>query len=148
MFQENTLIGNLGKDPERRYTSRGGVPFTVFSIATNRKYENPLGETVEETAWWRILTWGKLGENCLQYLKKGRLVLVKGRTICDPKTGGPRVYKRADNSYGASNEVNAELVKFLDKAPGNGVIAGSGEMEGPPEGEPLPPPGMDEDMQI
>ena len=107
-----TLIGNLGKDPEMRYTP-SGQPITSFSVASNRKYTNNNGEAVKETTWFRISAWGKLAETCNQYLKKGRLVYVEGRLTPDKNTGGPRVWTRQDGSPAASFEVTAAFVEFL-----------------------------------
>jgi single-strand DNA-binding protein len=136
MFQISVLVGHLGQDPEMRYTPRGS-PYTSFPIATNRRYTDAEGRLVEETTWWRVTTWGKLAENCRQYLKKSRLVLVVGVAVSDRSTGGPRIYKRKNGDPGASHEINAEYVRFLDKGEGNGAgpEAGTGE---PPPGEEIP----------
>jgi single-strand DNA-binding protein len=106
------LVGNLGRDPEMRYTPSGQA-VTNFSVAVNDNYTNSSGEKVERTIWVRVSTWGKQAENCNQYLKKGRKVLVEGRLVPDPSTGGPRVWTRQDGSPSASFEVNASTVRFL-----------------------------------
>lgn len=106
------LVGNLGRDPEMRYTPSGQA-VTNFSVAVDDSYTNNSGERVERTIWFRISTWGKLAEVCNNYLKKGRKVLVEGRMVIDPATGGPRTYTRNDGSVGASLEVNANTVRFL-----------------------------------
>ena len=112
MYQKIIIIGNLGRDPEMRYTPSGqGV--TDFSVATSNKYTTSDGNQVDETTWFRITTWGKLAEVCNQYLKKGRRVLVEGRLKPDKDTGSPRVYTRQDGTSGASYEITAETVKFL-----------------------------------
>ncbi len=72
------LIGRLGRDPEMRYTPKG-TPSTRFSVAVNRVWNNAEGQRQEETEWFNIEAWSKLGEICQQYLKKGRLVYVEGR---------------------------------------------------------------------
>ena len=121
MFQQLTLVGYLGRDPEMRFTPNGQA-VTSFSIATNRSYTNNSGQKVDETTWFRISVWGAQAESCNQYLKKGSAVLVVGRLRPDPQSGGPRVYSRKDGSMGASFEVNALNVRFL---PG-GSSGGSG----------------------
>src|SRR5262245_339585 len=71
------LIGNLGTDPEIRYT-QSGKPVVSFSLATNRRYKVE-GEVREETEWFSIVAFGRLGEICSEFLKKGRSVFVEGR---------------------------------------------------------------------
>jgi single-strand DNA-binding protein len=90
-FQTIIIVGHLGRDPEMRYTP-GGQPVTNFNLAVNRQYNDSAGQAVKETTWFRVSTWGKTAENCNQYLHKGSLVLVEGRLVCDPETGGPRLY--------------------------------------------------------
>ena len=112
MYHRIIIVGNLGRDPELRYTPNG-TPVTNFSVAANRTYTNANGEQVKETIWFRISTWGKLAETCNQYLKRGMRVLVEGRLLPDPATGGPRIYTRSDGTAGASFEVRADTVRFL-----------------------------------
>ncbi len=112
MYQRVILVGHLGRDPEMRYTPQG-TPVTNFSVATNRVYTNANGEQVKETIWFRVSAWGKLAEVCAQYLSKGRRVLVEGRLLADPSTGGPRIYTRSDGTVGAAFEVRADQVRFL-----------------------------------
>ena len=64
------VIGNLGRDPEMRYTPNG-QSVTSFSIASNRRYSTASGEQREETEWFNVSAWGRLGETCNQYLAKG-----------------------------------------------------------------------------
>jgi single-strand DNA-binding protein len=112
MYHKVVLVGNLGRDPEMRYTS-DGTPVTSFSIATNEKWTGRDGEQQERTTWWRISAWRRLAETCNQYLNTGSRVLVEGRMNPDPETGGPRTFTRNDGSVGASYEVTALTVKFL-----------------------------------
>jgi single-strand DNA-binding protein len=77
-FNRVFLIGNLGSDPEMRYTP-GGVAVCRFSLATSKKYTNKEGVKVEHTDWHRIVVWRKLAEVCGQYLKKGNPVMIEGR---------------------------------------------------------------------
>jgi len=72
------LIGNLGKDPELRYTS-SGVPVGTFSVATNEQWKDSEGNAQERTEWHNIVTWQKLAEICAEYLKKGSKVYIEGR---------------------------------------------------------------------
>ena len=107
MYQKLILIGNLGRDPEMRFTA-DGKPVTSFSMATSRKYKDK-----EETAWFRITVFGAQAESCNQYLKKGSKVLVEGRLNPD-SNGSPKVYQKKDGGWGASYEVVARDVRFLD----------------------------------
>ena len=71
------LIGNLGRDPEIRYTT-GGQAVANFTIATTERYTNKSGERQEDTEWHRIVAWGRLAEICGEYLSKGRMVYIEG----------------------------------------------------------------------
>lgn len=73
-----TLIGNLGKDPELRYTS-SGVAVATFSVATNESWKDPDGNIQERTQWHNIVAWRKLAEICGEYLKKGGKLYLEGR---------------------------------------------------------------------
>lgn len=138
MYQRLVLVGNLGRDPEMRYTPNG-TPITNFPMATSRKWTDAQGQLKEETAWFRISVYGKQAEVCNQYLAKGRKVLVEGTLAVDEKTGGPRVYQRKDGTYGASFEVRATTVRFLSPK-GEGGESGATGVTAPPAamgGEPL-----------
>lgn len=139
MFQQITVVGYLGRDPEMRFTPSGQA-VTSFSIATNRSYTNNSGQKVDETTWFRISVWGAQAESCNQYLKKGSAVLVVGRLRPDPQTGGPRVYTRKDGTTGASFEVNALNVRFLPSGgSGGGSYQGDfGDEEAAEEGDEIP----------
>ncbi len=113
MYQKVTIIGNLGRDPEMRYTPSGQA-VTSFPVATNRTYTGSDGNRVKETTWFRISAWGKQAENCNNYLKKGSKVLVEGRLVPDPASGGPKIFTRSDGSAGSSFELSALTVQFLD----------------------------------
>ena len=76
MYQKVIIVGNLGGDPELRYTPQGD-PVTSFSVATNRRWTGRDGQPGEETCWFRVSVWGKQAESCNQYLSKGRQVLVE-----------------------------------------------------------------------
>lgn len=138
MFQTIILAGNLGRDPEMRYTPSGQA-VTSFSVATNRQYTNNNGETVKETIWFRISVWGKMAETCNQYLKKGAKVLVEGRLTADAATGGPRIWSGQDGNPRASFEVSASTVRFLSSRGESEAGAGSA-----PLGEETPAAGGDD----
>lgn len=141
MFQEITIVGYLGNDPEMRFTPSGQA-VTSFSVATSRSYTNNSGQKIDETTWFRISVWGAQAESCNQYLSKGRPVLVVGRLRPDPQTGGPRVFTRKDGSTGASFEVNARNVRFLPGGGGSGGGGGYqqdlGDDEAAEEGDEIP----------
>jgi single-strand DNA-binding protein len=112
MFHTIIIVGNLGRDPEMRY-SPSGQAVTNFNVATSRQYQGSNGEQVKETIWFRVSVWGRMAEVCNQYLKKGSNVLVEGTLKPDPATGGPRVYTRQDGTSGSSFEVFGQTIKFL-----------------------------------
>ncbi len=111
MYQKLILVGNLGRDPELKYTN-SGIPIVNFPVATNHKWADPEGNTQEETIWFRIAVYGKQAEACNEFLTKGQKVLVEGSLVADEK-GGPRIYERKDGRPGASFEVRAATVRFL-----------------------------------
>ena len=112
MYHKIIIVGNLGRDPEMRYTP-DGTAVTNFSVATNRRWNSADGSQAEETIWFRITAWRQLAELCNQYLSKGRSVLVEGRMTPDRETGGPRIWTGNDGQPRASYEVTALTVKFL-----------------------------------
>ncbi len=128
MFHTIVIVGSLGRDPEMRYTPSGAA-VTTLNVATNHAYKNQEGQQVKETTWFRVSVFGKQAEACAQYLTKGRSVLVEGRLRPDPQTGGPRLFDRQDGSKGASFEVLASTVRFLN----GGGHSGEGAAE-PTEG--------------
>jgi len=111
MFHQTIVIGYVGNDPELRYTA-SGVPVANFSVATHERWKSQDGQPQERTTWFRVAAWNKLAENCSQYLRKGREVLVIGRVSA-------HAYIAADNSPKATIEVTATTVRFLG-AGGNG----------------------------
>jgi single-strand DNA-binding protein len=133
MYHTIIIVGNVGKDPEMRYTPSGQA-VTSFSVATNRQYATGNGEQVKETIWFRVTTWGKQAEVCNQYVRKGSKVLIEGRLTPDKATGGPRIWTKQDGSAGASFEVTAGTVRFLSSR-GEG---GEGQMMGGMEGAEVP----------
>ena len=117
-YQKLTLVGNLGRDPEMRYTP-GGHAVTNFSVAVNRSWSQD-GERMKETAWFRVTAWGKLAESTNQYLKAGSRVLVDGR-LTPGDNGGPNIWTTKEGETRANFDVTAENVVFLDpKGDSNG----------------------------
>jgi single-strand DNA-binding protein len=136
MYHTLIIVGNVGKDPEMRYTPSGQA-VTSFSVATNRQYTTGNGEQVKETIWFRVSTWGKTAEVCNQYVKKGSKVLVEGRLTPDKVTGGPRIWTKQDGSAGTSFEVTANTVRFLSsRGEGEG---GGAPMHGGMDSAEIPP---------
>jgi len=112
MFQKIIIVGNLGRDPEMRYTPSGQA-VTNFSVATNRQYTDSSGQRVKETTWFRVSAWGRQAETCNQYLRRGSKVLVEGRMNVDGETGGPRVWTDQNGNVRASFEITATSIQFL-----------------------------------
>jgi len=102
------LIGNVGTDPEMRYTANGNA-VTTFRIACSRNYTTPDGERKEETEWFNVVTWSKLAETCSQFLQKGRRAYVEGRLQT-------RSWEGPDGQRRFRTEVVANTVLFLDRA--------------------------------
>ena len=135
------LIGNLGRDPELRYT-QGGQAVANFSIATTERFPSKSGEQQERTEWHRIVAWGKTAENCAQYLSKGRSVYVEGRLQT-------RDWEDKEGQKRSTTEIVAQNVTFLGSprsggpgGPGGPGGAGGGDSQrepsGPPVGEDIP----------
>ena len=77
-FNKIILVGNLGRDPELRYTPQG-TPVCSFSMATNERRKDKTGEMQDHTSWFRVTLWGRQAETASQYLTKGRPVYIEGR---------------------------------------------------------------------
>jgi single-strand DNA-binding protein len=141
MYHTIIIVGNVGRDPEMRYTPSGQA-VTSFSVATSRKYTSSNGEQISETIWFRVSAWGKQAEICNQYLKKGSKVLVEGRLTPDKNTGGPRIWQKQDGSSGASFEVNAGTVRFLssrsESDSGSSATPDAGDMAVAPAEDDIP----------
>ena len=131
MYQKIIIIGNLGRDPEMRYTS-DGTPVTSFSLATNRTWTDASGEQQKRTVWFRVTAWRRLAETCNQYLSKGRMVFIEGR-LSEPKP-----YQGRDGEWRASLEVTAQTIKFLG---GRGDVS----TEAPQADQAGKPPPVDEE---
>jgi single-strand DNA-binding protein len=156
MYHKVTLIGNLGQDPEMRYTP-GGTAVTSFNVATTNRIsketnaecpdgwrESYNGRSWELTTWWRVTAWRQLGELCNQFLSKGRTVYIEGEVRGAPVNGSqnPRVWTGSDGVPRASFEITARMVKFLG---GRGERAEGGAAY---EEEEQPPPGFVEENDI
>ena len=112
MYQQITLVGNLGRDVELRYLPNG-TPVADFTVAVNRKYTSGDGTPKDETTWHKVTVFGKQAEACNEYLSKGRQVLVVGRVTASAWTG-------QDGNPRATLEVTAQTVQFLGGAGGQG----------------------------
>ena len=91
-FNKIILVGNLGRDPELRYTPQG-TPVCSFSMATNERRKDKAGEMQDQTTWFRVTLWGRQAETASQYLTKGRPVYIEGRLRVEEWTdrdGKPR----------------------------------------------------------
>ena len=126
------VIGNLGLDPEMRYTPNG-QSVTSFSVASNRKYTTAAGEQREETEWFNVSAWGRHAELCNQYLTKGQQVYVEGRLHS-------RTYETRDGQTRFVNEINLTDVQFLSRgAEMGGEASGYAPGPGPGMGDEGPP---------
>jgi single-strand DNA-binding protein len=124
------LIGNLGKDPEVRFTPNGRA-LAKFSVATSERWTDQQGQKQERTEWHNVVVWGKQAETCGQYLAKGRQVFVEGSIRT-------RSYDDKDGNKKYITEIVARDVRFLGGAGGRapqeaGVSAPPGEDVGPPD---------------
>jgi single-strand DNA-binding protein len=123
------LIGNLGRDPELRYT-QGGSAVTNFTLATNEKWRDKDGNNQERTEWHRIVVWGRSAENCAQYLQKGSSVFIEGRLQT-------REWEDKEGQKRQTTEINAASVQFLSSRGGAGGAGGPSGGGGPSgSGEP------------
>ena len=100
------LIGNLGKDPEMKYTPQG-TPITTFSLAVSRSRKSPEGQMIDETEWFRVVAWERLAETCNEYLRKGSKAYIEGRLQTRKWTG-------QDGQERQTVEVVAQEMLLLD----------------------------------
>jgi single-strand DNA-binding protein len=138
------LVGNLGADPDMRYTPSGqGV--CEMRLATGESWNDKNGQRQERTEWHRIVVWGKKAEVCSKYLSKGRQVYVEGRLRT-------RSWEDKDGNKRYMTEVVANDVQFLGSGGGGGGggnggrTAGPGMDEPPPAGDPFGGGGPDDDI--
>ena len=128
MYQQITLIGNLGNDPELRYTP-SGVPVASFNLAVSRQWNSQDGQKQDKTTWFRISVWNKQAEVVSQHLAKGRQVMVVG------EVEEARVFTGKDGQPRASLEVKAQSVRFLGQRGTGGDATDSVNVE---ESNPIP----------
>lgn len=105
MFQNTIIAGNLGRDPEMRYTP-SGTAVTNFTVAVNRRFTDREGNKQEKVTWFRVTAWNKLAEICNEYLHKGDSVLVEGDVAVS-------AWSADDGSPRATLELTAKTVRFF-----------------------------------
>lgn len=152
------IIGNLGRDPDTRYTAEGGTAITTITVATSRRYKDSNGQPQEETEWHRVVFFGRQAEIASEYLRKGRPVYVEGRLRT-------RKWQGTDGQDRYSTEIIAETMQMLgsrersDMAPSNGGFESAPRPQAQPRSyqqpqrspEPMPAPvdgldNLDEDI--
>ena len=104
-FNKIILVGNLGRDPELRYTPQG-TPVCSFSMATNERRKDKSGEMQDHTTWFKVTLWNRQAETAAQYLQKGRPVYIEGRLRVEE-------YTDRDGKQRHSLEVNATDMQFI-----------------------------------
>lgn len=120
------LIGNLGRDPELRYTQNGQAVVN-FSLATTENWKDKSGERVERTEWHRIVAWGRTAELCAQYLSKGRTVYIEGRLQTNE-------WEDREGQKRKTTEIVATTVQFLGGPRGAGDSPTPGGPQAPEAG--------------
>jgi single-strand DNA-binding protein len=127
------LIGRLGKDPEMRFTPSGKA-VTNFTLATNENWTDQSGERQERTEWHRIVTWGKLAENCAKLLSKGKQVYIEGRLQT-------RQWDDRDGNKRYTTEIVANAMQILTPVEGGGdrSFSDEGSEHGPGDAMPGSP---------
>jgi single-strand DNA-binding protein len=131
------LIGNLGRDPELRYT-QGGQAVANFTLATTDRFSSKDGERQERTEWHRIVAWARTAELCAQYLSKGRSVYIEGRLQT-------REWEDKEGQKRRTTEIVAQTVQFLGgREGGSGGPRSTGSDVPPADDEGAPPPPADD----
>jgi single-strand DNA-binding protein len=123
-FNKIILVGNLGRDPELRYTPQG-TPVCSFSMATNERRKDKTGEMQDHTTWFKITLWGRQAETASQYLTKGRQIYIEGRLRVEEWTdrdGKPR----------QTLEVHATDMQFIGGARSEDAMAARASGAGEP----------------
>ncbi len=142
MVNKAIIIGNLGKDPEVRFTPSGRA-VAKFSVATTEKWNDQQGQKQEKTEWHNIVVWGKQAETCGQYLSKGRQVFIEGRIT-------NRSYDDKDGNKKYISEIIARDVRFLGGRDGGGGAGGGsgggGSFNAPPGQDDPSAPQEDDDI--
>lgn len=119
MHSKTILIGYVGREPELRYTGNA-IAILNVSMATSRKWTGNDGTKKEETTWWRVAIWNKLAESLQPYIHKGSLLYVEG-IIRPDEFGNPSVYTKQDGTPAASFELNADVVRLLNRTDASDV---------------------------
>ncbi len=136
-FCKIQFIGNLGRDPEMRYTP-SGRPVTEFSVAVNQATRNQqTNEWVEATDWFRVSVWGDRAERAAEQLRKGSRVFVDGRFRS-------REYETKDGRKGVSLDVTADSVVGLDRREEQAAFGAAAAAGGPTGGSTARPPAIDD----
>jgi single-strand DNA-binding protein len=132
-----TLIGNLGRDPELRYT-QGGTAVLNFTLATTERWNDREGGKQERTEWHRVVVWGKQAEVCSNLLAKGKQVYVEGRIQS-------REWKDKEGGERRSYEIVANRVMMLGRREGEAAGAGADDSAAQPS-ESADPEYSDDDI--
>ena len=128
MLNKMLIIGNVGTDPEMRYTPSGNA-VTSFRIATGRSYTTRDGERRDETEWFTVTAWSRLAETCNQFVVKGMKVYVEGRLKSSSWVAN-------DGQTRFRNEIVAQQVRFLDRPQQGGGYGSGGPQGGGDDGYP------------
>lgn len=116
-YDKTIVTGRLTRNPELRYTPQGDAVCN-FSLAVNRFNDI--------TIWYRVTAWGKVAENCNNYLEKGRTVLVEGQLTPDKETGNPKIWTDSNGNPRAGYDLRAITIQFL----GGGSQRDNGQQSG------------------
>jgi single-strand DNA-binding protein len=108
MYQKLTIVGNVGNEPEMRFTPNG-LEICNFSLASNRKHK----DGTEEKIWFSVSVFGNQAKACSEYLHKGSKVMVEGRLKAN-ENGNPQTYTKRDGTVGSTFNLTANQVVFLD----------------------------------
>ncbi|QMU56565.1 MAG: single-stranded DNA-binding protein [Candidatus Mycalebacterium zealandia] len=135
-----TVIGNVGSDPEMKYTGSGQA-VANFSVATNESWTSKDGEKRERTEWHRIVAWGRLAEICGQYLSKGKPVYIEGSIRT-------RTWEDKEGNTRYTTEIHAKEMQFLGDSRDSASANTGGEQSQPQNSTPLeiPENNMDDDI--
>jgi single-strand DNA-binding protein len=127
------LVGNLGSDPEVRYTPSGRA-VANFSLATTERFTNKEGEKEERTEWHKIVAWARLGEICGEYLTKGSQIYIEGRLQT-------RNWEDRDGNKRYTTEIIAQAMQMLGGSKKGGEVKSAEESH--PSEEPVSIPDDD-----
>ncbi len=133
MINKAILIGNLGADPEIRYT-QSGTQVATFRVATTERWKGQDGQMQENTEWHRVVAWGRLAEICGEYLNKGSKVYIEGRIQT-------RKWQDQDGNDKYTTEIVAREMKMLSPRGGEGSGGSGYGSSSSPDSFPEPPPG-------